>query len=169
MPETDSTARRSNGLVISALVIAVAALAVAIWSLLRAPSTNDAASDSTDVSSATAEQSSDPTSHLCGAFDQVRSAVSLQTNADLGQDPVAKQTVAANARLATLGGGQYLLTQLSPAVPTELSDEVRTFANTLQDIGMSQLAGTQATGTEQVDRLASAQETAGRITELCQQ
>jgi hypothetical protein len=77
--------------------------------------------------------------------------------------------VAANARLATLGGGQYLLTRLDPAVPADLAGAVRSFANTLQDIGIGQLAGSPADDAAQVARLDSAQATAGQIAELCRQ
>lgn len=160
MPETSD--RRSNRLVVVAIVIAVAALAVAVWALLNAPAAGDSAS-SVD------ESSSDARARVCGAFDTVRNAVSLQTNADLGADPVAVQAVAANARLATLGGGQYLLTQLNSAVPTDLSEDVASFANTLQDIGIGQLAGSPANDPAQVARLDSAQATAARIAELCRQ
>ena len=151
-------------LVVVALVVAVAALGVAVWALLSAPPAGDQ-----DSASAADESSSDAQAGVCGAFDTVRNAVSLQTNADLGADPVAVAAVAANARLATLGGGQYLLTQLNPAVPADLAGAVRSFANTLQDIGIGQLAGSPANDPAQVARLDSAQATAGQIAELCRQ
>ena len=119
--------------------------------------------------SATDDAVSGSGARVCGAFDTVRNAVSLQTNADLGADPVAVQAVAANARLATLGGGQYLLTQLSDATPSDLSESVRSFANTLQNIGIGQLAGSPANDPAQVERLNAAQDDAARISELCQQ
>ena len=97
----------------------------------------------------------------------VRNAVSLQTNTNLGADPVATQAVAANARLATLGGGQFLLSRLDDAAPAELADEVRTFANNLEYIGMGQLAGASSQDAAQTTRLNEAQASAERITELC--
>ena len=75
----------------------------------------------------------------------VRKAVSVQTNIDLGPDVVAKEAVAANARLATLGGSQYLLSRLDPATPADLADAVRSFANNLQDVAMDQLVGVPLT------------------------
>ena len=168
MPETSSL--RSNRLVVVAVVVSVAALAVAVWALLSAPSTDqDAASGAEETTSERQSSPEEAKTRVCAAFDTVRDAVSLQTNADLGADPVALQVVAANARLATLGGGQYLLTQLGDAVPDDLSEAVRSFANTLQDIGIGQLAGTPANDPVQVQRLESAQGDAARISELCQQ
>jgi hypothetical protein len=97
----------------------------------------------------------------------VRKAVSLQTNADLGPDPVAKEAVAANARLATLGGGEYLLSRLDPATPPELPGAVRSFANNLQDIGMNQLVGVPNTDPALAARLSEAQKASTQIAELC--
>ena len=167
---SETSALRPDRLVVVALVVAVGALAVAIWALLSTPPAGEATSASGDEASSGGEDSSEEAgARVCGAFDTVRNAVSLQTNADLGADPVAVQAVAANARLATLGGGQYLLTQLSDATPSELSESVRSFANTLQNIGIGQLAGSPANDPAQVQRLDAAQDDAARISELCQQ
>ena len=167
---SETSALRPDRLVVGALVVAVGALAVAIWALLSTPPAGEATSASGDEASSGGEDSSEEAgARVCGAFDTVRNAVSLQTNADLGADPVAVQAVAANARLATLGGGQYLLTQLSDATPSELSESVRSFANTLQNIGIGQLAGSPANDPAQVERLNAAQDDAARISELCQQ
>lgn len=172
MPET--SASRPNSLVVVALVVAAAALAVAVWALLSAPSvdqstTADESASAEEGTSPDAESSTAARTRVCGAFDTVRSAVSLQTNADLGADQVAVQAVAANARLATLGGGQYLLNQLNPAVPADLSQSVQSFASTLQEIGIGQLAGSPANDPAQVERLNTAQDAAARISELCGQ
>ncbi len=156
MPES----RRSDRLIVATLIVAVAAFGVAIWALMRSPSSDGAGS-------VTTEQSAEAKQRVCTAFGTVRSAVSLQTNADLGKDKVATQAVAANARLATLGGGQYLLSQLDHAVPGELSDAVTSFAHNLQDIGMGQLAGAPAEDPAQATRLKEAQASATRIGELC--
>ena len=167
---SETSALRPDRLVVVALVVAVGALAVAIWALLSTPPAGEATSASGDEASSGGEDSSEEAgARVCGAFDTVRNAVSLQTNADLGADPVAVQAVAANARLATLGGGQYLLTQLSDATPSDLSESVRSFANTLQNIGIGQLAGSPANDPAQVERLKAAQDDAARISELCQQ
>lgn len=160
MSDFRNTASRSGQLVVIALVVAVAALGVAIWALLSGPSSSDA--------SAAGDQSGDPKTRVCGAFELVRGAVSLQTNANLGPDPVATQAVAANARLATLGGGQFLLSRLEGAdVSSELADAVRSFANNLEYIGMGQLAGAPGNDADQTNRMTDAQTTSTKIAELC--
>jgi hypothetical protein len=160
---SDSAAsNRSNPLVIVALVIAIAALAVAIWSFVSAPSSGDTSTASTSTG-----QSGDPKAEVCNAFTLVRNAVSLQTNANLGPDPVATQAVAANARLATLGGGQFLLSRLEGDLPADLADAVRSFANNLEYIGMGQLAGAPGDDANQISRMNDAQATSNKITELC--
>ncbi|MBV5243867.1 MULTISPECIES: hypothetical protein [Mycolicibacterium] len=160
MYESSAASRRTGQLVIAALVVALAALAVAVYALVSAPSG--------DTSASTADQTTDPKTRVCNAFALVRNAVSLQTNANLGPEPVATQAVAANARLATLGGGQFLLSRLDGEVPDDLAEAVRTFANNLEYIGMGQLAGTPADDANQVTRMNDAQTAATQISELCQ-
>lgn len=149
----------------AALAIALIAVGLAIWALMR-PSSESAA-NAQQAAEASAQQPGDAKTRLCTAFDIVRNAVSIQTNADLGPDPVAREAVAANARLATLGGGSYLLSRLDPAAPSELADAVRSFANNLQDIGMKQLVGVANTDPSLTAQLNDTQAASGRITELC--
>ena len=96
-----------------ALLIAVVAVALAIWALMSASSKAPAAALAGDAKM-----------RVCAAFDTVSKAVTLQTNADLGPDPVALEAVAGNARLA-LVGGEYLLSRLDSSTPPELADAVR--------------------------------------------
>jgi len=138
-------------------VIAVIAVGVAIWTLVRAPG----------EPAVTAQQSDDAKARVCAAFDSVRKAVSVQTNVDLGPDVVAKEAVAANARVATLGGSQYLLSRLDPAAPADLADAVRSFANNLQDVGMAQLVGVPNTDPTMAARLSEAQAASVQIATLC--
>ncbi|MCH9733850.1 MAG: hypothetical protein K0U78_04770 [Actinomycetia bacterium] len=141
-----------------ALVIAVVAVALAVWGLVRPPASSDASGASPDEAK----------TQICAAFDMVRQAVSLQTNANLGPERVAVEAVAANARLATLGGGQYLLARLDGSpVSDDLDEAVRSFANQLEDIGMRQLAGTSADDPGQRNHMSDAQASAERIVELC--
>ena len=148
-----------------ALLIAVIAVGLAVWSLMRAP--EESAPSAAGSPAAGAAQSGDAKAGICTAVDTVRNAVSRQTNADFGPDPVAREAVAANARLATVGGGSYLLARLDPQLPAELADAVRTFATDLQDIGMKQLAGIPNTDPALSDQLKAAQATSARITDLC--
>ena len=141
-----------------ALVIAVVAVALAVWSLVRPPSSSDASGVSPDEAK----------TQVCAAFDMVRQAVFLQTNANLGPERVAVEAVAANARLATLGGGQFLLARLDGTpVSADLDKEVRSFANQLELIGMRQLAGVSGDDPGQATHMSDAQASAERIVELC--
>jgi hypothetical protein len=135
-------------------VIAVIAACLAVWALVRP---NDVAVN--------AAPSDKPT--VCEAFQQVRKAVSIQTNADLGPDPVAQAAVAANARLAAIGGGQYLLSHLGPDTPGDLADAVRSFANNLLDVGVDQLAGAPVGDPDQAAWMSEAQKTSERVAEMC--
>jgi hypothetical protein len=141
----------------AALLIAVIAVAVAVWALMSASSKAPAA----------ATQAGDPKMRVCSAFDTVSKAVSLQTHADLGKDPVAQVAVAGNARLALVGGGQYLLSRLDSSTPSQLADAVRSFANDLQDIGMYALAGVPNTDPEQSARLTQGDLGRKQIVDLC--
>jgi hypothetical protein len=148
----------------AALVIAVIAIAVAIWAVVRSPAEPAA---SPGEPAANAQQSGDAKARICAAADLVRNAVSRQTNLDPGPDPSAKVAVAANARLATVGGGEYLLSRLDPATPPALADKIRSFANNLQEIGMHQLGGLANTDPAVAALLTDAQATSQQITDMC--
>ena len=94
-------------------------------------------------------------------------AVQLQTNGNLGPDPVAQTAVAGNARLALLGGGLYLETQLSENTPEELAGPVRQFATTLQDIGANALTGVTNQDPVQQGRLTEGDRLRQEIVGLC--
>ena len=149
----------------AALAIAVIAIGLAIWALVH--SRGEPAVNTQQAPAVNAQQSDDAKARVCVAFDTVRKAVSMQTNADLGRDPVAREAVAANARLAILGGGEYLLSRLDPATPTELADAVRSFADNLQDVGMNQLSGVPTTDPTLAAQLSKVQEASQQIADMC--
>lgn len=161
-PPTRST--QSRWVVPAALVFAVTAAIVATWALVHSPVE---APVRLGVPAVDSQQSDAARGRVCGAFDIVRKAVTIQTNADFGSDPVAREAVAANARLATLGGGGYLLSRMDPATPADLADSIRTFANDVQDIGMYQLVGTPNADPKMAALLASAQEAGAHIAQVC--
>jgi hypothetical protein len=141
----------------AALLFAAIAVAVSIAALVGSP----------DEPAVNAQQTDAAKQRVCGAFDVVLKAVSRQTNADLGTDPVAREAVAANARLATIGGGEYLLSRMDPATPSDLADAVRTFANGIQDIGMNQLVGIPNADPEVAALLSGVQASSDHITLMC--
>ena len=103
------------------LLVAVIALGLAVWSLqARAPEGVPAVANSEAP-----EKVGGSDADVCATFDTVSRAVSDQTNTDLGPDPVAQAAVAGNARLALLGGGDYLLSRLGWATSAQLADAAR--------------------------------------------
>lgn len=116
---------------------------------------------------ATAQQTADAKARVRTAFNTVRIAVSLQTHADGGSDPVAVNAVAANARLSMAAGGAYLLGRLDAATPPPLAAAVRSFAEDLQDIAMNALAGVSNDDPAQAARLRHAEAASARVAELC--
>ena len=141
-----------------ALLVAMVAGALALWSLLGG---------SSDTGSGFSPQGGDPKTRVCTACDTVSKAVQLQTNTSLGTDPVAQAAVAANARLALLGGGVYLANSLSPDTPAELAGPVRSFAMSLQEFGMNALTGLPTVDATQTIVAADGQQTRNQIADLC--
>ena len=143
-----------------ALVIAVCATGVAVWALNRPAA-------QADTPTADAEQIAQAKIQACGAFETVRRAVSLRTNANLGPDPVAVEAVAANARLAMATGGSYLLEHIDAATPSPLDTELRSFGLNLQEIAVNTLAGVANDDPAQATRLQDGEDGSKRIADLC--
>jgi hypothetical protein len=161
-----SSRDRSQLALVVVAVIAVVACALAAWALLRPVPTSSA----TDASNYTDAQRADSKAKICTAFNTVRSGVSQNTNLTPPggpEDVTGALAVAANARLSLYDGGQYLLARLDPATAPELADPIRTFGNTLMDIGAAATAGAQNSDPQQADRLKSADAANTTITGLC--
>jgi hypothetical protein len=139
-----------------ALLVAVVAVGLSVWALTTASS-----------KASVPNQPGDPKMRVCSAFDTVAKAVSTQTHIDLGPEPVQQSAVAGNARLALVGGGQYLLNRIGQDTPPELADAVRSFANDLQEIGMYALAGVPNTDPDQSTRLAQGDLARKQILDMC--
>jgi hypothetical protein len=118
------------------LVIAIIALAIAIAAWLQ-PSRESASSTFTD-------QSGDAKTNLCSAYKVVRQGVVINTHLANpgGNDPGRQLAVAANARLALLGGGAYLRDRLAAQAspPADLAKAVNSMANTIEQLGVNYLA-----------------------------
>jgi hypothetical protein len=169
----------SRGSIVSvlALVVAVAAVGLAVWALVRGPSSASEsaqpASESESAQSAsvfTGTASDDPKGSVCEAFAVVRNGVHLNTNMQAPGGPAdvnGTLAVAANARLSLFSGGQYLLARLQPDTPPELADAVRKFGNQLMDIGIRSIAGIPNADAGQSARLKDADASNAAITNLC--
>jgi hypothetical protein len=160
MPDTD-VPLRAGALTYIAMILAIAALAVAGWTLYRSEYSKPSYSDT---------QRAEAKVKACTAMDLVRRGVSLNTNlAPAGgpADVTGSMAVAANARVSLYDGGQHLLAKLDPATPSDLAEAVRTFANNLMDIGAAATAGAQNTDPDQAARLRDSEAANATVTELC--
>lgn len=163
MAYDDDEPRSGRLLGVIALILSLAAVALAGWTLYRVDFAEEDGYD--------AIQRADAKVKICAAMDVVRRGVSLNTNlAPVGGpgDVTGSQAVAANARVSLYDGGQYLLARLDPATPTDLADKVRGFANNLMDIGANATAGAPNDEPAQAARLRDADAANATITELCE-
>ena len=160
--DDDEPRRRFNLLGVITLILSIAAVALAGWTLYRVDFAKEDGYDSI--------QRADAKVKVCAAMDVVRRGVSLNTNlAPAGgpNDVTGSQAVAANARVSLYDGGQYLMARLDPATPDDLATKVRDFANDLMDIGANATAGAPNEDPDQAARLKEADEANTAITELC--
>ncbi|MBY0288231.1 MAG: hypothetical protein K2X52_13925 [Mycobacteriaceae bacterium] len=157
----NAVSRRLVVLTVISLVVAVAALMLAAWSVYRSNPANR------DYDAA---QVADAEARACAAVDIVRRGVSLNTNlmpAGGAGDVTGAQAVAANARVSLNDGGQYLIARLDPATPENLAAKVREFAETLMDIGANATAGVTNDESAQAQRLKNADDVNASLEELC--
>jgi hypothetical protein len=117
------------------LAIALIAVVVAVAAWLRPAHGGGSYSD---------QQSAQAKANVCAAVGPVHKAVWAGTPNPHPGDPVAQLSVAANVRLAMLGGGSYLRETLAaePATPADLAKAVTSMATTLQQMGINYLART---------------------------
>ena len=139
--------------------ISLIAAGLAAWALVKAPASHNA--------SYVPGGDADPKGTVCNAFQKVVTAVSLQTHTDVGPEPVQKLAVAANARLALLGGGQYLLSRIPAGAPKDLAEAVREFASNLEEIGMNYLAGVPDSDQRQTNLQTESQAQNAKIVGMC--
>ena len=158
---TTDEPRRFNARGIVTLILSIAAVALAGWTLYRV----DFAKETVRRNPAGRRQGQDlrrdgrraargVAQHEPGAGGRAR-------------DVTGSQAVAANARVSLYDGGQYLMARLDPATPTDLADTVRDFANNLMDIGANATAGATNEDPDQAARLKDADAANSAITELC--
>ena len=118
-----------------ALAIAVIAVVVAVAAWLRP------AHDSASFSSQQADQAK---KNVCAASLVVNKAVYADAKNPHPGDPIGVVAVAANVRLALLGGGAYLrqVVAAEPATSDGLAKAANSMANTLQQMGINYAANT---------------------------
>ena len=145
-----------------ALVLSLLAAGGAGWALLKPAPTPEppgifAANPTAD----------DPKAKACKVAEVVAEGVALQSRANLGPEPVALETVAANTRLAMAGGAAYLREATPSNTPAELAEPIAALASQLQDIAQHFFVGQTGAVPEQAARMKAATETTTKLAELC--
>ena len=87
-----------------------------------------------------AQQGGDAKANACSAYANARKAVIINTHLQ-SPNPDAQLAVAANARLALIGGGGYLRDRLAAntAAPADIAAAANSFATTLEQLGINYL------------------------------
>lgn len=126
----------------AALAIAVIAAALAIVAWFR-PAHGGTSGHFSD------QQTADAKTKVCAAYTTMHQAVVTATHLGnpVPNDPSGQLAVAANARVALLGGGAYLRNSLAdePAAPADLTKAVKSMASTIEQLGAGYLAGLDST------------------------
>ncbi len=145
-----------------ALLLSVLAAAGAGWALLKpAPEATPPGLFAGNPAA------TDPKAEACRVAELVAEGVALQSRANLGPEPVALETVAANTRLAMAGGAVYLRENTPSNTPAELAEPISALAGQLQDIAQHFFVGQTSAVPAQADRLKAATETTKKIAENC--
>lgn len=143
-----------------ALVLSLLAVAASVWTLVKpAPGPPGMFAGNPTAT--------DPKAESCRVALLVAEGVALQSRADLGKDPIALDTVAANTRLAMAGGASYLRDFTPSNTPAELAEPIGKLARELQDIAQHFFVGQSGTVPEQTDRMAAATDTTNDLIRLC--
>ena len=87
---------------------------------------------------ATAQQGGDAKANVCAAYAATRKAVVFNTHLQ-SPNPDSHLAVAANARLALIGGGAYLSQRLAAntAAPADLVNAANSLTNTIEQLGIN--------------------------------
>jgi hypothetical protein len=90
------------------------------------------------TSAAVAQQGGDAKTNVCSAYKAAHKSVVINTHVQ-SPNPDVQLAIAANARLALIGGGSYLRERLAAntAAPTDLANAANSFADTIQQLGIN--------------------------------
>ncbi|MDX1880033.1 hypothetical protein SBE55_19720 [Mycolicibacterium sp. 141076] len=159
--ETSGSTSVTQIIAIAAVVIGLIAVAVGGYALYavkhQAKTYTEAEQDTAKIA-------------LCDAMKTVSKGIAINTNLAVPggpDDTTGALAVAANARLALITGGQYLLNRIDPAAPADLATAARKYANTLLDIGAAATAGSQTDDPQQKVRLDDAGADSKQISDIC--
>jgi hypothetical protein len=152
--------RSRSALILAGFAVLLAAAALALWV--------NTWLQSRSVPEYTPEQRETAQSTACSAYTTVRTGVANNTNlASPDGGVTGSLAAAANARVALIGGGQYVLARVGPATPTDLADRLQDFGNKLMDFGAAATAGALNTDPGQVALLAEIDALNTTLGQLC--
>ena len=147
-----------------ALVVALGALAAALWPMFQ--------TEDEDVEVAvvyTDEEVGAAKANTCRAFEMARMAIAVRSGANPGEnpDPALAEVVAANARSAFAATGPYLLNNIGVATPDALAEAVTNFADQADEVGLAALAGLGTDDPALAGPLGQVTELEAKISEMC--
>lgn len=147
----------------TALAVSLLAAAAAGWSLFKpAPAPPEPA-----AMILSGPKADNPKDVACKATDLVATGIARQSSVDLGPEPAALETVAANTRLAMASGALYLRDNVPVNTPPELAEPIAALARQLQDAAQHFFVGETSNQPEQGARLKAAAESTQKVAELC--
>jgi hypothetical protein len=172
------TARKSNttapksAIPVAALIVGVLAFGFAGWAVWRPAPEAAATSGVSPVATGPFDDAQRDAAEekLCTAFEVIRKGVAINTNASAPGGPenvTGAIAVGANARLALLGGGQYLLARIDPAAPEKMAADATKLSNLLMDIGATSISGVPTADAAQSARMRDAQQLSTALAEEC--
>jgi hypothetical protein len=87
-----------------------------------------------------AQQGGDAKANVCSAYVNARKAVVINTHLE-SPNPDLQLSIAANARLALIGGGAYLRDRVAAntGAPADLATAANSFATTVEQLGINYL------------------------------
>ena len=93
-----------------------------------------------DKANAAVQQGGDAKTNVCAAYAAAHKAVVINTHLQ-SPNPDVQLAIAANARLALIGGGTYLRDRLAAntAAPADLASAASSFSSTVEQLGINYL------------------------------
>ena len=168
--QREGSGRSPVVIAVSAMLLAIATLGASayMWrnpiTPIDAPTGPTAAAEPTFTDA----QRDEAKAKVCDAFLVVSSGVanSSAMQAEDG-DAVGAVAIATNARLALLGGGQYMLDRVDPATEPGLAEAARAFGNALMDVGAAAVAQIPGDDPAHQERVKDADEQNAKLQGLC--
>jgi hypothetical protein len=150
--------------VFASLVVALVAVGLAIGSWFRPLPCGKAP----PTPAYTNQQTADAKATVCAAFAKVDHALDISAR-NTGDDPATKLAVATSGRQVLDAGSRYLLTKLAeePAAPSDVTNEVRKFADSSQELVIGYLDGLTNSDADLQPWLRAGDETTLTIRRLC--